>query len=197
MKAKENPFRSSAVAELRYRISAAELARLVDTLRAQQWRACLTGPEGSGKSALLEALEAPISEAGRKVHWIRLNANSSPDERREARKRLARLRADEVCLIDGGEVFGRLSWLRIIRSLKCTNAGIVATVHRPCGLPALLETEASLDLALSLSRDLAGPHWNEQLEAATTDSFRASGGNIREVFRAGYWQCARSSEQPA
>jgi hypothetical protein len=190
MKARENPFRSATVAELRYRLDPAERDRLVERLRSQGWRGCLLGPEGSGKTTLLEDLEEPIRAAGRVVRWIRLNRDSGTRKRRDARATLAALGPSDIALVDGGEVFGRVRWWFLLRSLRRRGAGVLATVHRPCGLPVLHRTRPELEQALRFTRELAGPHWCPALEESARHAFAASRGNLREVFRAAYWHCA-------
>lgn len=191
MNAHENPFRSATVAELRYRLGAEERSGLVKRLRGYGWRACLLGPEGTGKTTLLEDLEATIRAAGREVCWIRLSHQSARAEKRDAASAIADLGPGIVALVDGGEVFGRLRWTLLLRTIRRSGAGVLATVHRPCGLPVLHRTRPDLDQALRLTRQLAGACWHPDLEHVARRAFAESRGNVREVFRAAYWHCAK------
>lgn len=191
MKAEKNPFRSSAIAELRYRIDAGERERLVSRLRTENWRGCLLGPEGTGKTTLLENLQPRIEAEGNTVVWVRLTAESKPPERQATICRVAALKPGQVCFFDGGETLGRLAWWRLLKKTRATG-GLVATVHRrPHGLPVVFHTKPDLSRSLLLAKELAGTHWDDQLAAVAKAAFRTNGGNVREVFRACYWHCAR------
>lgn len=190
MKAENNPFRSVAVDSLRFRLGPAEQRQILERLRLNDWRGCIVGPEGTGKTTLLEDLEAPIRASGVTVEWIRLNLDSDAKERRAAMHRVTRMGAGECCLFDGGEVLGWMGWRRLIGAVAKSGSGLVATVHRRCPLPAVFRTEANLNRTLSLAKKLAKEHWTAEMEAVAETAFRESRGNAREVFRACYWHCA-------
>lgn len=197
MKAENNPFRSNAIAELRFRLDASEKRDLVERLHANGWRGCILGQEGTGKTTLLEDLEGPLRDEGIRVGWIRLNLDSTAADRRLAVARISRMRRDQCCFFDGGEVLGWLSWRRLIWSVDRHGCGLVATVHRPCPLPVVHRTNPELDQTVSLVRHLAGAHWSNELEGTARAAFREHHGNAREVFRACYWHCAtRHTRQP-
>lgn len=190
MRANENPFRSSAIAEIRFRISAKQQRLLLNHLRIENWHGCILGPHGTGKSVLLEDLGRALEEERVEVVRAFLNSSSTEIERKDAVDRAGSLRAGQVCLIDGGEALGRFHWLRLIRRARRNGSGLVATVHRPCGLPVLHTTAPNLSLALDLAARLAGDGWNDALAAVAEGAFHQNGGNMREVFRACYWHCA-------
>ncbi len=190
VKADENPFRASAVARLRYRMSAEAMDGVVARLREASWRGCVRGPEGTGKTTLLEDLEPRLREAGLETRWARLTLESGRDARDDAVACATALRPGECLLFDGGEVLGRWSWHCLIRRARRSGGGLLATTHRRCALPAVFTTRTDEALALALARELAGALWDAALEANARAAFRRSGGDMREVFRAGYWHCA-------
>lgn len=191
MKAEKNPFRSSAVAKLRYRISDPERHALTARLRLGDWRGCIIGPEGSGKTTLLEDLEESVRADGIAMKRVGLRRESSPEERQAAFRHITGMRRGECCFLDGGEVLGWFGWRRLIRRVRANGCGLVATVHRPCPLPVIYRTETEVERALSLAKELAGACWNGEMETAARAAFEKSRGNVREVFRACYWHCAR------
>lgn len=190
VRADENPFRASALARLRYRMSGTAADGVVTRLRAVSWRGCIRGPEGTGKTTLLEDLEARLRDAGLAIRWARLTLESSRAERAAAMADATALRPGECLLFDGGEVLGWWGWHRLIHAARRSGGSLVATTHRRCALPTVFTTRTDEALALALARELAGAHWGPALEAAARTAFRASGGNVREVFRAAYWHCA-------
>lgn len=195
MKAENNPFRSAAVAKLRFRLDPSEVRAMVEGLRANDWRGCILGPEGTGKTTLLEDLETPAQAAGVTIEWIRLSLDSDAEERRLAVDRIDRMNAEQCCFFDGGEVLGWLGWRRLLRTVRNRGCGLVATVHRPCPLPVVHRTAPDLEETVSLARHLADSHWSDELEAAARTAFRHSHGNAREVFRACYWCCATRADK--
>ncbi|MCC5805774.1 MAG: hypothetical protein JJU00_05540 [Opitutales bacterium] len=190
MKADENPFRASAVARLRYRMRPEVADGVIARLRAASWRACLRGPAGTGKTTLLEDLEPHLQAAGLETRWVRLTLESDGPARAAAVAEAAALSAGQCLLFDGGEVLGWLGWHALIRQVRRSGGGLVATTHRRCALPAVFTTRTDESLALELARGLAGAHWSPDLEATARAAFRASRGDVREVFRACYWHCA-------
>lgn len=173
-------------------MEAPERREVVERLRAHGWRGSILGPEGTGKTTLLEDIEASLRVEGLAIHWIRLNLDSTVDERREAARRVRRMGASECCFFDGGEVLGWLAWRRLVGAVKRNGCGLVATVHRPSPLPVIYRTEADPGRTVSLARELAGEHWTPKMEGVALSSFREGRGNAREVFRACYWHCATS-----
>lgn len=190
MKADENPFRSSAVADLRYEIDSGARDALVARLERNHWRACILGPEGTGKTTLMEDLEAPVAARGKRVVWVRLSLDSRPPEVSRALAVIRELGPDDVVFLDGGEVLGWLRWWQVQRLVRVAGAGLLATVHLRRFLPVIHETRRDPNRVLDLARRLAGPHWSVDLAFVAEAACRDSRANAREVFRACYKYCA-------
>lgn len=191
MKAHENPFSASAVARLRYRMGPEALRCLAERACGQIPVCAVVGPKGTGKTTLLEDLEAPLRDRGRSVHWIRLNRQSNLAERRVAKAVLAELRPGDCCLFDGGEIFSAWEWWQLRRRLQRSCGQVIASLHSPRGVPVLHRTGPDWSVVRSMVRELSGPAAGDELESVARESFLANAGNAREVFRSCYWACAR------
>ena len=189
MKANENPFRSSSVERIRYALDCSALNRLVDT--ALELRlSSLIGPHGTGKTTLLEDLEPLLNERGHPTHWLRLNLDSSPDQRKAAIEQIQTLAPKCFCLFDGAEVLTRWQQFQLRRVVRKRGLGLIATLHRKSPLAPLYRTEPDWQLTEQLVRQLAAEHCNNGLIHQARLAFEQSSGNMREVFRACYWQLA-------
>lgn len=176
MRARDNPFASDRVERLRYRLpDALTWDGLLERLASLRFRAALVGPHGRGKTTLLEELARRLSARGFRVRTVTLRQ----DERRVDWNRLRGLGAQDVLLVDGAELLGRIAWLRV--RLSCRRAGgLIVTSHRPGLLPTLLECETTPGLLAELARELTG----EELEVG--ELFARHGGNVRTAFREMY-----------
>lgn len=170
MRARDNPFRSGRVEKLRYRLpQGLTWDDLLDRLAALRHRAAIVGPHGRGKTTLLEELAVRLAKEGFRVRTVTLRQ----EERRVGR--ILRLGADEILLLDGAELLGRLAWLRV--RFACRHAaGLIVTSHRPGLLPTLLECETTPELLAELVMELTG----KALE--TSDVFVRHEGNLRLAF---------------
>lgn len=199
MKAEKNPFRSSAIAKVRYRMDAAERSRLITRLQQHEWLGSIVGPEGSGKTTLMEDLESTVCDAGRQVVWIHLNRESTAEERRIAVRQILQLGAAQCCFLDGGEVLGRLNWWKLSRCSKHLQGGLLATLHKPRFLPVTFATTTDAETCIALAQLLAGQMWDEEIAHVAREAFAEQNGNAREVFRTCYHYYASrvSSQHPA
>jgi ABC-type phosphate/phosphonate transport system ATPase subunit len=185
MKASENPFRSSSVEQIRYALPNEALAGLVDQALSQS-RSCLLGPKGTGKTTLLEDLEPRMTQRGLKIHWARLQLDTTASERAEAVDQLAGLSTGHACLFDGAEVLNWWQWLRVCKTARSNGFTLIATLHRKRGLPILMRTEPDWPLVAQFVQQLSGAHCSDGLLAHAEHAFQRSHGNMREVFRACY-----------
>jgi len=187
MKAAENPFRSSEIAKLRYRIPEEQLRYLAGKAASFRFRQCsLIGPEGSGKTTLLEDMEVPLRELGLRTFWIRLQEDMSRTALAAELESLDRPGAGSVCLFDGAEVLSWWRWLRVRRQAGRRGLHLIATLHRRRGLPVLRYLRTDWPMALKLVKTLAGPYMTTGLEEVATRAFVENRGNLREVFAACY-----------
>ncbi|MGJ8651798.1 MAG: hypothetical protein ACSHX8_00860 [Opitutaceae bacterium] len=191
MKANVNPFRSSRVEQIRYALPAESLDALVEKA-LQQKCSCLLGPRGTGKTTLLEDLESRIQDRDYTTHWIRLNLESTQQERRDAIEQLSSFGKQDVCLFDGAEVLIFWKWRKIRRLAKQQGFHLIATLHKPRSVTVLVNTKPNWKLANTFVRQLAGDHCNLELIEQAKQSFDLGCGNMREVFRTCYLLLAKT-----
>lgn len=172
MRARDNPFASDRVEGLRYRLPAGlTWDQLLERLAALRFRAALVGPHGRGKTTLLEELAPRLAARGFRVRTVTLRQ----EERKVDWSRLRGLGPDDILLLDGAELLGRIAWLRV--RLSCRRAGgLIVTSHRPGLLPTLLECGTTPELLSDLVRELTGE------EVETGELFDRHGGNLRKAF---------------
>ena len=172
MRARDNPFSSDRVERLRYRLPAGMTwEELLERLASLRYRAALVGPHGRGKTTLLEELARRLAARGFRARTVTLRH----DERRIDWSRLRGLGAQDVLLLDGAELLGRLAWLRV--RLSCGRAGgLIVTSHHAGLLPTLLQCDTTPELLAELARELTG----EELEVG--ELFARHGGNVRMAF---------------
>ena len=184
MKARENPFSSDRVLQIRYRPQGWTWEGILSKLEAQAFRGLIVGPNGSGKTTLLEDLSKRMQRRGWRSCWLRLFAN----ERRPSIAELVRfglaLRLNDLVVIDGAEQLGPLAW-GLVNCLSHRASGLVATSHVPGRLPLLMECRTDSKLLGDLVKTL----WPEVPDGIHSEIPRLQheyNGNIREVLRALY-----------
>jgi len=189
MKAGKNPFRSAAIARLRYKMPKEKLEALAKDISSNGPRhSCIVGKEGTGKTTLLEDLEPHLQKQGLRTTWLKLTLESTHHQRKEALATVSALAESDCLLFDGGEVLNAFDWWHLKRSLRKSAGYLIATLHQQRNLPICHKTEPDLALAQSLVQELC----EHDLEAIAKRAFEKSNGNMREVFRACYWACAKS-----
>lgn len=194
MNANQNPFRSSAIDNIRYQLSADEKTGLIDQLEEQGWRSSIVGPRGTGKTTLLEDLEPSIQARGWRTQWVRLKEETPRREKRSELQSLTSYSRDTMILFDGGETLRLMDWILLLERIRHLG-GIIMTLHRPRGLPILYETEPDAYLAHALSCQLLG-RYDPQLSYIVADAFEAHNGDMREVFRHCYLAAAKGELSP-
>jgi len=186
MRARDNPFAADRVQSIRYELPEGRAAALLARLERLRYRAAIVGPHGTGKTTLLEDLEAPLVRLGFRVIHLRLDSG----HRRFPPGSLSRLRAtldarDLVCL-DGAEQLGRLAWMTF-RWRTRRAGGLLITSHRPGLLPTLIACTTSPELLDRIVRRLAPP---AGIGPAPDDLFARHHGNLRNALRELYDVCA-------
>jgi hypothetical protein len=159
--------------------------RLVARLRELAWWGQITGPHGSGKSTLLRTLVPCLEQAGRRVEFYTLPQAARVNPFSADRTRPWTCATQIV--VDGYEQLGwfRRTWLR--RQCRVRRAGLLATAHRPVGLPQLWSTKTDRELARRLVDRLlpaAGKRW---ISGQDVDrAFAEHRGDMRETLFALY-----------
>ena len=188
MRARDNPFRVDRLHSLGFRPQGFTWKQLLSRLSAHDYRVSIVGPEGTGKSALLEQLGHQLEALGHRTRSIRLAGGerrflASGFERKLARE----LQGDEILLFDGGDHLGPIAWQRFRIRMRRAK-GIVITNHNHTRLPTLVTTQTSPSLLRDLITELAPGNWlpRDELHAL----FTRTGGNVRRALRALYDRCA-------
>ncbi|HIQ19977.1 MAG TPA: hypothetical protein EYH34_01890 [Planctomycetes bacterium] len=154
--------------------------RLVARLRRNGWWGQVVGHHGSGKSALVAALEPALRKAGRSVIRIELH---------DAQRRLPRRPAlavaghrNPLLVIDGYEQLSRWGRWRLRRFCRRRQTGLLVTAHRSMGLPDLARTSVSLAQTQRIVAQLLGDHAHLISPDEVAARFHARQGNLREVL---------------
>lgn len=176
IKARENPFRSEKVAAFRYQIDAEFLAqwrRQLATRRRIRWS--IVGPEGTGKTVLLQDLADGIPH----VEWVKIHREDSPLRKLQAGAKLWS-RDSTPLFIDGAESLPGLFW-----SARCLlRPKIVATLHRPRRpLGLLFETRFDPATVLSLVEYLTHAKLPPNEGQRILRIGREHNGNVRSILR--------------
>jgi hypothetical protein len=179
MRARDNPFATDRVLKVRYRPQGWSWEALLARLAALDYRAAIVGPEGHGKTTLLEDLGQRLAARGLRARDLRLTRERPAFSREFLRELWATVGERDVLLLDGAEQMGRLAWWRFARRARKAR-GLVITSHRAGLLPTLVECETSAGLLRGIVEDLApGVAAGGRAEAL----FARHGGNVREALR--------------
>lgn len=195
MKARDNPFRTERVLQIRYRLDGIGWEELCARLEQMEFRGALVGPHGSGKTTLLEDLEGRLRERGFGTRVLRL----SEEQRSFAPAFLDDLFAEangrDIILFDGAEQLNPVAWRRFRwRSRKA--GGLIITTHSPGRLPTLYECCTDEKLLAELSGELFGVE-PESMRALAEVLFRRHQGNIRGALREFYDLAAADHPLPS
>ena len=185
MRARDNPFSTDRVLQVRYRPRGWTWDGLLERLARLEYRAAIVGPEGRGKTTLLEDLEPHLRARGFGVKHLRLTREQPAFDRSWLRDFFTHVTPNDVLLFDGAEQLGRLAWWRFRRLARAAR-GLVITSHRPGLLPTLVECETDAGLLAEIVRDLV-PDGASDNCAALLDRHH---GNMRDALRELYDQYA-------
>lgn len=185
MLARENPFRSDRIESLRYEMPNAEWDDLFARFQAHGRRGALVGPEGVGKTTLLEDLAPHLRRMGLRPRFIRLNRHRA--DWKTLRNGLGgEAPATDAILLDGAEQLSGLQWLFFKWRTRQAGA-VVITSHVAGLLPTLRVCPACETLFGEFVARLSG---NACDGIDPGQVFRAHGGNMREAFRTLYMHAA-------
>jgi hypothetical protein len=180
MTTRENPFAPERLARLPFHFPEGITWETVMAKLAQQNHcSAIVGPQGSGKTLLLEQMIPKLEERGFEPKLFRLTAETGMREKEHLPDQLRRVVAPGFILLDGAEQLSTRQWLPV-RGAASKAAGFVVTVHRVSRLPVLIECETRAPLLEQLVHELTGswlPAGEPQLLLARHH------GNIRAVLR--------------
>jgi len=184
MKARNNPFRTDRVLAVRYRLCDETLNDLLERLQKMGFRGAIIGPNGTGKTTLLEDLEPALCALGFRIKKLRLD-----DEKRSFAKVFikdffADLTAQDFILFDGAEQMTTIDW-QLFKFKSKKAGGMLITAYRKGLLPTLKECETSPELLQEIISDLLGGASSES-SSSTTELFHRHRGNIRVALREMY-----------
>jgi hypothetical protein len=180
--ARDNPFSTDRVLRVRYRPQGWTWDGLLARLASLNHRAAIVGPEGRGKTTLLEDLGGKLSAAGWGVKQVGVSRGRRTLSRASLRECFGTVSRRDVILLDGAEQMPRLAWWDFLRR-SSRAGGLVITSHRPGLLPTLVACETSVELLRGIVDQLApGAGSGDGLEAL----YARHGGNLRDALRALY-----------
>ena len=179
MRARDNPFATDRVLRVRYRPQGWTWEQLLGRLAAMKYRGAIVGPEGRGKTTLLEDLGGHLKERGLGIRHLRLTRERPRFDEAELRVFFRDIGDRDVILFDGAEQMSRLGWWKFLRRSRRAR-GLVITSHRPGMLPTLVECETSPALLAEIVHTLHPPAGDAD---AVQWLFTRHGGNVREALR--------------
>ena len=192
MKARHNPFSVDRVQTIRYRPSETTFDDILSRLGAMDYRAAIVGPEGTGKTTLLEDLQYALQRQGLPTRMVFVN-DTSPLDRRMRRQLISQLESEEIVLLDGADAIGRVMWTFLRRHILRHAAGLVITTHRPGRLPTLIDCTTTPDLLNTIVTELLPE--THSIDAATLHHlYHHYEGNIRNCLRDLYDLCASDGQ---
>jgi hypothetical protein len=184
MRARDNPFAVHRLHALRYRLGNGGWDVLLGRLRELAGRAAIVGPEGSGKTLLLEELAGRLAATGLAPRILTLTKGERR-LRRDERGLVAGAGPGEILLVDGADELSFLAWSSLVRASRAA-AGLVVTTHRPGLLPTLWTCSTSAELLADLVRELLGEEAAAALAPRLAVLFTEHAGNLRAALRALY-----------
>jgi hypothetical protein len=179
MRARDNPFATDRVLRVRYRPQGWTWDEILRRLAAMDYRGAIVGPEGRGKTTLLEDLGEHLKERGLRIRPLRLSRERPRLDRVSLLELFADISDRDVILFDGAEQMGRLAWWGFVRAARRAG-GLVITSHRAGLLPTLVECETNAPLLGDIVRTLHPPAADAR---AIQSLFARHRGNVREALR--------------
>lgn len=180
MRAQDNPFRVERLDAIRYRLAGTTWEELLERLEAAGYRAAIVGPQGHGKTTLLEDLASRLTARGLRVRSVSLHDGQSRLSPEQSRRLLEGVTPRDLLFLDGAEQLSVLSWLHL-RWRSRRAGGLVITSHRPGLLPTLYECRTTPELLAGIVRDLLGAE-AEGLRPSPEELFSRHGGDVRAAL---------------
>lgn len=195
MRARDNPFATARVHQIRYRFDGTTWEDLMARLESMNWRGAIVGPEGAGKTTLLEDFDPRLRERGWDVVWLRLTREQPRFSRNTLKALAPRLTANRFILFDGAEQLGPWACWCFLRRVRRAG-GLIITSHRSGLLPTLIRCQTSPRLLTGIVADLV--KGTALPECVRPDRlFRKHRGNLREALRELYDLFSAAAEAQA
>ena len=156
-------------------------------LQLLSFRAAIVGPQGCGKTTLLEELDQRLPAAFDVTTFHVFLPQEKQLHERMLMEALEASAKDKILLVDGIERLSFFQRRRLYRETR-NRTGLVVNVHSKCQLPTWIKCRPSVSLLFSLLGEL-GLNTPEIGDAAEI-YFRKFRGNVREVFRSLYDDCS-------
>lgn len=144
------------------------------------WRAQITGPHGSGKSALVAAIVVAAKARGCTIHQVELHdgQRSLPG----GLGALSNLTPGTLLIVDGYEQLAFWHRWRLRHFCRKRSLGLLVTAHRSVGLPSLYKTESNLALAEQIVQSLLKDRPWPVTRTAFERCFIRHQGDLRELL---------------
>jgi hypothetical protein len=188
MRAADNPFSVDRIHQLRYQPRGWDWEEILSRLHSLHHRAAIVGPEGSGKTTLMEDLAERLAPRGLRPRFFTLNRQN----RRLDPQLLSWLDhqagPNDLLCFDGCEQLGPIRWRWLYHACRRLG-GVLITTHKPGRLETLVRCDTDAPLLLRLIRQLQ-PDLDFTVEDAC-HLLHQHRGNIRLALREMYdrsWQ---------
>jgi hypothetical protein len=180
MRARDNPFAVERVLKVRYFLNEHEWDELFARLARLNHRAAIVGPEGHGKTTLLEDISERLIESGTATTWLH-----PPGEDFYRDEVYRKLRDDDfanrVLLFDGADLLNGRDWRVLIRAANRA-VGLIVTSHQPCRLSTVIQCRTSPELLRRIVSQLL-PEVPDEVESLLPALYDRHAGNLRNALR--------------
>lgn len=193
--ARENPFRTEKIQQLRYELDGGEWRTFLAGLGQLQYRAAVAGPRGSGKTTLLEDLRERLEDLGFSCIFLQINESNRKLVQPFLRQRLHLSPAGKsILLLDGAEQLRCWQWW-FVRGMTRRWRGLIITTHQHGKLPTVRQCQTYPELFARIVRQLDPERKYSACEL--TAVYHRHQGNLREALRELYDIHSRTSSSTA